>query len=123
MKNTRASGAIFEKDEERRATIAAAKGGARDKPVTTIDDAMSGWFKCVQTRDGAVPCVYHSKEEDASIVNFKKKICSSMQANFLGTSSRKEADPTSAHVSRYTLVWFALCMCDSTSSHYFGHYC
>lgn len=102
VKNTHASGAIFEKDEERRAQIAAAEGRKQEKPVTTVDDAMSGWFKCLQTQDGAVPSVYHSKEEDASIVNFKKKICSSMQANFLKTSTRKEADPTSAHVARYT---------------------
>ena len=102
VKNTIASGAIFQKDEERRAQIAAAEGRKRDEPVTSIDDAMSGWFKCIQTRDGAVPTVFHSKEEDASIVNFKKKICSSMQANFLKTSSRKEVDPTSAHIARYT---------------------
>ena len=103
--NTRAGGKLFEKDAADRALQAEVEElepELQGKAVTSFDEAMAGWFRFVQTDNGAIPAVYHSKEEDAGNVNFKKRICASMQANFRRTAARKEADPTSAHIARYT---------------------
>lgn len=105
ISNTHAGGELFEKDAADRAFQAEIEGvdpATQGTAVTTFDDAMAGWFRYVQTDDGAIPAIYHSKEEDPGTINFKKRICASMQANFKGTASRKEADPTSAHIARYT---------------------
>ena len=67
-----------------------------------LDRAMGERFQYFQADNGAVGLVYHSKEEDAGIVNFKKKIVADcIPVSFKGTTSRKEADPTSAHKARY----------------------
>ena len=105
ISNTRAGGPLFEKDAADRALQAELEGvdpETQGRAVTTFDDAMAGWLRYVQTDDGAIRAVYHSKEEDPGAINFKKRICASMQANFKRTASRKEADPTSAHIARYT---------------------
>ena len=73
-----------------------------DTPVRTFDDLVSGWFKFVQTEDGSIPSVYHSREESSETVNFKKSISSAFQANFEGTRAKEEADPQSLHVAEYT---------------------
>ena len=67
------------------------------------------WFQYVQLEDGSVGTVRHSKEADGSCVNFKKKICSAIQADFkgpasmmdAGPTSRQEDDPTSRHIAKY----------------------
>ena len=73
-----------------------------DKTLSAFSDRMKGWFKFVQTEDGSVPAVQHSREEDSEIVNIKKAIVSAFQANFLGTTVKEEADPQSAHKAEYT---------------------
>ena len=103
--NTRASGKLFEKDAADRALQAEVEEldpELQGKAVTSFDEAMAGWFRYIQTDDGAIRAVYHSKEEAAGNINFKKRVVASMQANFKRTASRKEADPTSAHIARYT---------------------
>ena len=76
--------------------------GVVEKTIRSIDDQMKGWFKFVQTADGSIPAVYHSKREEASTLNFKKTIVAAFQANFKGTSSKQEADPQSVHTAKYT---------------------
>ena len=76
--------------------------GDSDHTVPIIDEGMKGWFKFVQTEDGSVPAVMHSREEDSEILNIKKAIASTFQANFLGTAVKEEADPQSAHKAEYT---------------------
>ena len=63
---------------------------------------MKGWFKFVQTEDGSVPSIYHSEEEQSEVLDIKKAIVKSFQANFKGTSTKLEADPQSVHISEYT---------------------
>ena len=63
---------------------------------------MQGWFHFIQTEDGSVPSVRHSREEDKEIVNTKKAVASAFQANFLGTKVKEEADPQSLHMAHYT---------------------
>jgi hypothetical protein len=60
-----------------------------------------GWFMYFQDDDGAIPVAFHAKEDDPSSTNFKKRIISDIQADFKRKGSRKEADPTSTHRSRY----------------------
>lgn len=74
---------------------------AEEKVVKSFDDLVSGWFKFVQTEDGAVPAVYHDSAEDIDAVNFKKQIAAAFQANFKGAGKRLEADPQSLHVTEY----------------------
>lgn len=74
---------------------------AEEKVVKSFDDLVSGWFKFVQTEDGAVPAVYHDSSEDIDAVNFKKQIAAAFQANFKGAGERLEADPQSLHVAQY----------------------
>ena len=63
---------------------------------------MQNPFKFVQTADGSVPAVIHSKDEDPQVVNIKKAIASTFQANFEGSREKEESDPQSLHVSEYT---------------------
>ena len=77
-----------------------------DEPLKSIDAMMAGWFKFVQTEDGSITAVFHSKTEDSQAVNFKKTIASAFQANFEGTTSKVEADPQSLHTAKYTYVFY-----------------
>ena len=63
---------------------------------------MKDWFHFIQTEDGSVPSVRHSREQDKEIVNIKKAVVSAFQANFLRTKVKEESDPQSQHTSRYT---------------------
>ena len=63
---------------------------------------MQNPFKFVQAADGSVPAVIHSKDEDPEVVNIKKAIASTFQANFEGSREKVESDPQSLHVSEYT---------------------
>ena len=63
---------------------------------------MQGWFHFIQTEDGSIPSVRHSREEDKEIVNTKKAMVSAFQANFMGTKVKEESDPQSLHMARYT---------------------
>lgn len=71
------------------------------KVVRSIDSLVSGWFKFLQTDDGSISAVYHSREEKSHIVNFKKSIAAAFQANFKKTRTKVEADPQSLHVAKY----------------------
>ena len=67
-------------------------------------ELMMGWFQFVQTEDGSIPATYYSREENQEIVNTKKAIVSAFQANFLGTTTKEEADPQSMHMAEYRYV-------------------
>lgn len=64
---------------------------------------FSGWFCFVQTSDGQVVLVFHSPNEEIEVVNLKKGIASSFQANFLETVNETETDTQSRHTSHYRL--------------------
>ena len=70
---------------------------------------LSGWFQFVQIEDGSVPAVFHSREENAEILNIKKAIAAAFQANFEGTQAKMEADPQSVHLAEYRFVTIFLC--------------
>ena len=73
-----------------------------DTSVQVFNDRTKGLFQFVQTEDGSVPVVLHSREEDSEITNLKKAIVSAFQANFWGTTEKEEADPQSLHKAKYT---------------------
>lgn len=63
---------------------------------------LGKWFCFVQsTSSGAVLGVFHDKDEEEWIVNFKKSIASAFQANYKGTSVTNETDSQSRHISHY----------------------
>lgn len=64
---------------------------------------LSGWFCFVQSNDGQVVSIFHSRGEDMEAVNFKKGIAAAFQANFQGSDERIEIDPQSRHLSHYRL--------------------
>ena len=102
INDTQVGGPLFEKDAADVTLQEQMEGlnpDVQGEDVTSLN--TGGWFSFFQTEDGDIAAVYHSKEEDAGIVNFKKQITASLQANFKGTASRTEADPTSSHVARY----------------------
>ena len=65
---------------------------------------MQGWFEFVQTEDGSIPVIRHSREEDPEVINIKKAIVSAFQANFKRTKVKEEADPQSHHKAEYTMT-------------------
>ena len=67
---------------------------------------FSGWFCFVQTSDGAVVSVYHSRDESIELVNFKKSIAATFQSNFLRTKEKIEIDAQSKHISHYRYVFY-----------------
>ena len=73
-----------------------------EKALNEYSQRMQNPFKFVQTADGSVPAVIHSKDEDPQVVNIKKAIASTFQANFEGSREKEESDPQSRHVSQYT---------------------
>ena len=64
-----------------------------------VQDYLSGWFCFVQSSEGQVVSVFHSRDEDVEAVNLKKSIAAAFQANFRGTEQEIEIDPQSKHVS------------------------
>ena len=62
---------------------------------------MSKWFCFAQSTTGKILGVFHPKNEDREIVNFKKAIASAFQANFRKTTERDERDSQSFHRSHY----------------------
>ena len=66
-----------------------------------IQQYLAGWFCFVQTSEGEVVSVYHSREEQIEAANFKKSIAAAFQANFMGTGEKTEIDPQSKHTSHY----------------------
>ena len=64
-------------------------------------DMLSGWFCFVQTSEGRVVSVFHSRTEDSEAVTFKKGIAAAFQANFRGTLEETEIDTNSKHLSHY----------------------
>ena len=66
---------------------------------------MQGWFEFVQSEDGSIPVIRHSRDEDPEVINIKKAVVSAFQANFKGTKVKEEADPQSHHKAEYTYVY------------------
>lgn len=62
---------------------------------------MSRWFCFAQSTTGKILGVFYPKNEDVEIVNFKKSIASTFQANFKGTTEEDEGDSQSFHRSHY----------------------
>ena len=62
----------------------------------------------VQKRDGTIPTVEHSREEDQGNVNTKKVIVSAFQGNLKGTKLKEEADAQSLHKAEYRLVLYVI---------------
>ena len=100
IKNTKVAGNVLEREQQ---ILATSQGDATVErtPVQSIDNLVSGWFKFLQTEDGSISAVYHSREEKSNIVNFKKTITAAFQANFKKTKTKVEADPQSVHVAEY----------------------
>ncbi len=71
-------------------------------PEGLPDKMFAGWFCFVQTDDGKVVTIYHSKDDLPDIVNFKKGVASAFQDNFKHTEEEEEDDPQSKHRSHYT---------------------
>lgn len=70
--------------------------------IESVSQQVSArWFKFVQTADGSIPTVLHAQEEFPTVINIKKAITAAFQANFLGTSTKMEADPQSSHTAKY----------------------
>ena len=67
----------------------------------SADKLLSGWFCFVQTEEGKVVAIYHSKADHPSAVNLKKSIAAAFQANFKGTDTEEEVDLQSIHISHY----------------------
>ena len=76
--------------------------------MPSFKERMSKSFQYAQTKDGAIPATYFSREEDAEVANLKKAIVSAFQANFDGTELRKEVDTQSVHSAKYKLVQMLL---------------
>ena len=57
------------------------------------------WF--VQTEDGSIPTTFYSRGENQELINIIKAAISAFQANFKGSSLKKEADPQSLHMAEY----------------------
>lgn len=63
---------------------------------------LGKWFCFVQsTSSGAILGVFHAQKEENWIVNFKKNIASTFQANYKGTAVATETDSQSKHKSHY----------------------
>ena len=75
--------------------------GEESQTIHSADKLLSGWFCFVQTGEGKVVAIYHSKEDHPSAVNIKKSIAAAFQANFKGTDTEEEVDPQSIHTSHY----------------------
>ena len=58
----------------------------------------------MQTENGKIVAVYHSKEDQPSAVNFKKSIAAAFQANFRQTETEEEVDPQSIHTAHYRFI-------------------
>ena len=97
---TKLGGNVLEREEQLLAT-SQRDATVQRKPVQSIDNDVSGWFKFLQTDDGSIGSVFHSREEKSNIVNFKKTIAAAFQANFKKTRTKVEADPQSVHVAEY----------------------
>ena len=72
---------------------------------------VAGWFSFVQTEDGKVVAVTHGSDEQQDVINFKKSIAASFQANFKQTEQEEEVDPQSAHISHYRYYLQLLLYC------------
>ena len=63
---------------------------------------LDKWFCFAQSsKTGKILGVFHPKEEKEWIVNFKKSIASTFQANYRGTPVTTETDSQSKHKSHY----------------------
>ena len=61
---------------------------------------MSKWFCFTQSTTGKIVGVFYPKDEK-HIINLKKSIAASFQANFKGTTKEEERDSQSFHRSHY----------------------
>ena len=67
------------------------------------ESAMSQWFCFARNSNGKILGVFHPVDEDSDVVNFKKSIAATFQANFAGTEDEDETDSQSHHTSHYRL--------------------
>lgn len=98
--NTKVGGNVVEREEQEMVT-SQEDATVESRAVRSIDNLVLGWFKFLQTQDGSISAVYHSREENSNIANFKKSIAAAFQANFEKTRTKVEADPQSLHVAKY----------------------
>lgn len=73
----------------------------KNKEKISDNSIMNGWFCFVRNDNGHILSVFHSPKEKTDVVNFKKTIVSSFQANFAKTSTEEETDAQSKHTSHY----------------------
>lgn len=62
---------------------------------------MSKWFCFAQSTTGKIVAVFYPKDQKEDIINLKKSIAASFQANFKGTAKEEERDSQSFHHSHY----------------------
>ena len=65
------------------------------------DHLEEGYFYFVLTTQGHVTHIYYDSDEYDEVVNIKKRLAATFQVNYNGTEERYEADPQSAHLSKY----------------------
>lgn len=76
------------------------------------DSLQNGHFSFVLvtngTNAGLVPIAFYDTTEEDEIVNIKKTLAASFQAeySFVGTAARTELDPQALHNTTYTLVHY-----------------
>ena len=66
---------------------------------------MSKWFCFAQSTTGKILGVFHPKNEENEIINFKKTIAAAFQANFKGTTEEDEGDSQTFHHSHYKYIY------------------
>ncbi len=67
-----------------------------------MNHLMKNKFCFVRNANGKIPLVFHPIDEKTDIINFKKTIASTFQANFAKTQAQEESDSQSNHTSHYT---------------------
>ena len=76
-----------------------------DDETRTYGIGMSKWFCFAQSTTGKILGVFHPKNEDNEIINFKKTIAAAFQANFKGTAEEDEGDSQTFHHSHYKYIY------------------
>ena len=62
---------------------------------------MDNWFYFLQNGNGEIVAVNYPEDETSEIVNIKKNIASTFQANYAETDTQEEVDSQSSHTSHY----------------------
>ena len=80
----------------------------RDDETHRYGIDMSKWFCFAQSTTGKILGVFHPKNEENEIINFKKSIAAAFQANFKGTSEEDEGDSQTFHHSHYKYIYISV---------------